>query len=45
MVSTGEKPGKGSYRCTKCGQIVVLDQNSDTMPPCPKCNNTTFTEI
>ena len=45
MASTGEKPGKGTYRCTKCGQIVVLDQNSDTMPPCPKCNNTTFTKI
>jgi len=45
MVSTGEKPGKGSYKCTKCGQLVVLDQNSDTMPPCPRCNNTTFAEI
>ena len=24
MPTTGEKPGKGSYQCTRCGQIVVL---------------------
>ena len=42
MHKTGEKPGKGTYYCTKCGQKVVLDDNSDTLPPCPKCSNTTF---
>ena len=42
MVTTGEKPGKGTYVCTKCGQTVVLDDHSDTMPPCPSCANTTF---
>lgn len=42
MYKTGEKPGKGIYYCTRCGQKVVLDDNSDTLPPCPKCSNTTY---
>ena len=25
-----------------CGQVVVLDDDTDTMPPCPKCNGTKF---
>jgi DNA-directed RNA polymerase subunit RPC12/RpoP len=45
MPTTGEKPGKGSYQCTRCGQIVVLDDDSDTLPPCPRCSNTEFTEV
>ena len=43
--TTGQKPGKGRYKCTKCGEIIVLDQDSDTLPPCPKCHNTTFTKL
>ncbi|WP_368074081.1 hypothetical protein [Shewanella sp. MEBiC00475] len=43
MLSTGEKPGKGVYTCTKCGQKVILDDNSDTLPPCPKCEATNYT--
>lgn len=42
MHSTGEKPGKGTYYCTNCGQQVVLDDNTDTLPPCPRCSSTTF---
>jgi ribosomal protein S27AE len=42
MYTTGKKPGKGKYYCNKCGQEVVLDNHSDTLPPCPKCNNTTY---
>ena len=45
MPTTGEKPGKGTYKCTKCGQIVVLDDHTDTLPPCPKCSNTEFIRI
>ena len=41
--TTGEKPGKGVYTCTKCGQTVYLNDNTDTLPPCPKCNNTEYT--
>ncbi len=40
--STGEKPGKGTYTCTTCGQKVVLDDTTDTLPPCPKCSATTY---
>lgn len=40
--STGEKPGKGTYICTTCGQSVVLDDTTDTLPPCPKCNKTEY---
>lgn len=32
MYATGEKPGKGTYICTVCGQTVVLDDNTDTLP-------------
>ena len=42
MVSTGDKPGKGTYTCTKCNQTVTLDDETDTMPPCPRFNNTEF---
>ncbi|WP_238919114.1 zinc ribbon-containing protein [Clostridium sp. YIM B02555] len=42
MPSTGEKPGKGTYKCTKCGQLVRLDDTTDTLSPCPKCNATNF---
>jgi len=43
--TTGEKPGKGTYKCTKCGTTVTLDDATDTLPPCPKCNNTEFTRV
>lgn len=42
MHSTGEKPGKGIYQCYYCGQIVILDDMTDTLPPCPKCDKTLF---
>jgi DNA-directed RNA polymerase subunit RPC12/RpoP len=45
MVRTGEKPGKATYKCLRCGTLVTLDDDSDTMPPCPKCKNTTFEKM
>ncbi|CAH7196727.1 MULTISPECIES: zinc ribbon-containing protein [Vibrio] len=42
MATTGEKPGKGSYTCKKCGQQVDLDDHDDTLPPCPKCAHTEY---
>jgi Zn finger protein HypA/HybF involved in hydrogenase expression len=45
MPTTGEKPGKGNYQCRNCGQVVTLDDNDDTLPPCPKCNGSEFTKI
>ena len=45
MPSTGERPGKGTYKCDNCGQIVVLDDDDDTLPPCPRCNETEYTKV
>lgn len=45
MPTTGEKPGKGTYQCKKCGQLVHLDDRTDTLPPCPKCSNTEFKKV
>jgi len=45
MPTTGEKPGKGTYRCTKCGQRVVLDDRTDTLPPCPRCSSISFVKV
>ncbi len=42
---TIEKLGKCRYKCKKCGQIVELDDASDTLPPCPKCNKTKFIKL
>ena len=30
-------PGKGRYGCTKCNWSVLLDDDSDTLPPCGNC--------
>lgn len=43
MSSTGEKPGKGTYACDRCGETVYLDDDSDTLPPCPRCHSTEYT--
>lgn len=42
MSTTGEKPGIGTYTCTNCGQRVRLDDSTDTLPPCPKCDGTNY---
>lgn len=35
----GEEPGKGKYKCITpgCGEIITLDDDTDELPPCPKC--------
>ncbi|AMP20119.1 rubredoxin-like protein [endosymbiont 'TC1' of Trimyema compressum] len=40
--STGEKLSKGTYYCLNFGQAVKLDDNSDTLPPCPDCNGSKY---
>lgn len=45
MVKSGEKPGKGTYRCVRCGQLVVLDNDGEPLPPCPRCNGTVFEKV
>jgi len=42
MVRTGEKPGTGTYTCRICRQQISLDDETDTMPPCSRCNHTEF---
>lgn len=42
MSKTGEKPGKGTYKCDNCGQQVTLDDEEDALPPCPRCHGTEF---
>ncbi len=45
MHTTGEKPGKGTYKCTKCTTRITLDDMTDTLPPCPKCDGTQFVKV
>jgi transcription elongation factor Elf1 len=36
----GEKPGKGEYKCVKCGWwTVTLDSAEDRLPPCGNCGD------
>lgn len=42
MSTTGQKPGKGTYKCTNCSTTVTLDDANDTLPPCPKCGKSSF---
>lgn len=47
MPRTGEKPGKGTYKCTKCGKLVTLDDDTDRLPPCPNpdCDGIEFERV
>jgi len=45
MASTGEKQEKGIYECTKCYTEVILDDTTDTLPTCPRCNGTNFAKV
>ncbi len=38
----GEKPGRGKYECTNDGFVVELDDDTDALPPCPKCSNCVY---
>jgi ribosomal protein S27AE len=45
MPKTGEKPGTGTYLCKNCNHSIYLDDDSDRLPPCPKCTKTDFIKI
>jgi len=45
MPRTGEKPGKGTYRCCNCEVEVTLDDDDDTLPPCPSCDGTEWDKV
>lgn len=38
----GQKPGIGLYVCLNCGEDLYLDDKTDTLPPCTKCNKCQF---
>jgi len=42
LYKCGEKPGKGRYVCINCGEDLYLDDSTDTLPPCAKCNKCKF---
>ncbi|MBP2030865.1 DNA-directed RNA polymerase subunit RPC12/RpoP [Methanohalophilus levihalophilus] len=42
---TGDTPGKGTYMCTFCKKEVVLENDTDKLPPCPKCYKTEYTKV
>ena len=41
---TGEVTAPGILECTKCGEQLHF-ASAGHIPPCPKCNNTTFVRI
>lgn len=45
MYRTGQKPGKGTYRCTECGHLVVLKDVKTTLSTCPKCGAIIFYKV
>ncbi|MBW7571973.1 hypothetical protein J5W02_04040 [Caproiciproducens sp. AGMB10547] len=45
MDKAGEKPGLGRYKCKTCGEIVVLNDDSHSLPNCPKCGNETYQRV
>ena len=45
MYNIGEKPGKGTYCCTKCGWRVTLDDDDDRLAPCGKCGQVSIRPI
>jgi DNA-directed RNA polymerase subunit RPC12/RpoP len=45
MIITGQKPGMGWYVCIRCGEDLKLDEDTDVMPPCAKCDGTKFRKV
>ena len=41
---SGQKSGVGTYICINCNQEIMLDDNNEVIPPCPKCNGVNFTK-
>jgi len=38
----GQKPGSGRYVCINCGEDLNLDDDTDPLPPCAKCEKCEF---
>ncbi|MBV7275644.1 zinc ribbon-containing protein [Clostridium thailandense] len=39
IYKAGDKPGKGTYICTTCGEKIVINDENDTLPSCPVCGD------
>ena len=44
MHTSGEKPGKGTYKCQKCGKEVTIEENEE-LPICPVCGHDKWDKI
>jgi len=42
IATSGEKPGKGIYVCTKCQEIIHLKDSDAILPPCSNCDSVKF---
>ena len=42
MYEAGECPGKGTYVCKICGEKVVIEDDEDKLPVCPKCKGSMY---
>jgi len=45
MFRSGEKPGKGWYVCIRCNEDLFLNEDSDRLPPCAKCDGSEFKKV
>ncbi|TCO08352.1 zinc ribbon-containing protein [Natronoflexus pectinivorans] len=45
MPTTGEKPGTGDYKCTKCGKVVNLTDDNESLPVCPVCGHKEWVKV
>ncbi|MFW6328435.1 MAG: zinc ribbon-containing protein [Bacteroidota bacterium] len=45
MFTSGDKPGKGKYKCKKCGKEITLENDSQELPRCPKCGHDKWDKI
>lgn len=45
MYKTGDKPGNGNYQCFNCGTIIQISNDTDALPPCPKCGCEKFIKV
>jgi len=40
--NAGDKPGAGRYICLGCGTVLVLEENTDTLPRCRLCTGSEY---
>jgi len=45
MHKTGTNPGKGTYKCRKCGKEIKLEDDIKTLPECPVCGHDEWDKI